>query len=326
MSKESNPPLQRHPYFVASNAQDMAKEFETKVAARIVSLSADAYSLAHRRILPSGGQLWYGLYRGEITLRFWETDFTRIQIQRAGSGLTTIGRSAVEVTAGQTCISPSDVTTAYGRGFSQFVWRVPNQVLTRKLVAITGEPIPRKLSFEPVFDRSTSHGRIFESVLTSLLTSIDHAQSESQDFLVAELESALIGTLLLNGAHNMAHLLAKPPSAAAPWQVRRVEEYLNAHWKQPFDIESIVAETGLSGRSIYRAFRRWRGYSPNEFARRQRLEHARKLLIAPGFSRTVTAVAFECGFNDVSHFSREFSKAFGQSPSEASSRRCRNGL
>ena len=57
------------------------------------------------------------------------------------------------------------------------------------------------------------------------------------------------------------------------------------------------------------------------FARQRRLEQARRLLDDREQLRTVTAVAFICGFNDVGHFSRQFSKAFGQSPSAVLSRR-----
>jgi transcriptional regulator GlxA family with amidase domain len=40
-------------------------------------------------------------------------------------------------------------------------------------------------------------------------------------------------------------------------------------------------------------------------------------------NHTVTSVAFLCGFNDVGHFSREFSKAFGEAPSAVLGRRPR---
>jgi AraC-like DNA-binding protein len=39
--------------------------------------------------------------------------------------------------------------------------------------------------------------------------------------------------------------------------------------------------------------------------------------------QTVTSVAFVCGFNDVGHFSREFSKAFGEVPSAVLGKRPR---
>ena len=314
-------PLSGHRFFVASTVSELEREFESKVAARIVYVSPDAYSLAHRCVLPAGGQLWYGVYRGNIKLQFQESDFLRVQVQLAGVGRTTVGRTAVEITGSQSCISPAQSLNEYGPGFSQFVWRVPNSVLTQRLFALAGAPVSRKLSFTPTVARSSSYAGIFESILASMLTVIDQFDGAGAELLLAELESAAIVTLLLNGHHNMSHLLTGRVNAAAPWQVRRVEEYIEAHWNQPFDIERITADTGLSGRSIYRAFRRWRGYSPNEFAKRRRLERAREILSDANTRHSVTGVAALCGFSDLSHFSREYRRAFGDSPSVRSSRR-----
>jgi len=110
---------------------------------------------------------------------------------------------------------------------------------------------------------------------------------------------------------------------AGPWQVKRVEEYIEANLDAPFNIEQIAELTGISTRSIYRAFKRSRGYSPMQFARQRRLQQARRMPEGAGQVESVTSVAFRCGFNDVSHFSRGFSKAFGESPSAVLSRRQR---
>jgi AraC-like DNA-binding protein len=97
--------------------------------------------------------------------------------------------------------------------------------------------------------------------------------------------------------------------------VRQVEEYIATNWNTPFDIEEIASLTGMSARSIYRAFKRTRGYSPKAFARQRRLQQARLLLEEDPRDQNVTSVAFACGYTDASHFSREFSKAYGEAPS-----------
>jgi AraC-like DNA-binding protein len=44
----------------------------------------------------------------------------------------------------------------------------------------------------------------------------------------------------------------------------------------------------------------------------KRLQHAKHLITNLG--KTVSEAAFECGFEDRSHFSRAFRKQFGESP------------
>jgi transcriptional regulator GlxA family with amidase domain len=121
--------------------------------------------------------------------------------------------------------------------------------------------------------------------------------------------------LISNTRHSLRHLLERDSPRSANWLVRRVEEYIETHLDKPLRIEDLVELTGSSARSIYRTFRHSRGYSPMEFTKERRLERARALLLEPESSATVTSVALSCGFADVSHFSKAFSAAFGESPS-----------
>jgi len=48
----------------------------------------------------------------------------------------------------------------------------------------------------------------------------------------------------------------------------------------------------------------------------QRLERAHRLLSDPKLcDRTLTAIAFAAGFNDLSHFQRRFRRRYGATPS-----------
>jgi len=54
--------------------------------------------------------------------------------------------------------------------------------------------------------------------------------------------------------------------------------------------------------------------SPGKWITRRRVEHAANILV--NTNQSVTEVAFESGFEDLSHFSRVFKQVTGKSPSE----------
>jgi AraC-like DNA-binding protein len=65
--------------------------------------------------------------------------------------------------------------------------------------------------------------------------------------------------------------------------------------------------------SFKREFRKHYGTSPGRWLLERRLERSASLLQNTGLS--VTEIMFECGFEDLSHFSRAFKEKFGLSPS-----------
>jgi transcriptional regulator GlxA family with amidase domain len=100
------------------------------------------------------------------------------------------------------------------------------------------------------------------------------------------------------------------------WQVRRAEAYIEAHWNEPITIASLACATAASARSIFYHFKNSRGQSPMSFVKQVRLEHAREMLETSGISRSVTAIAVDCGFGNLGHFAGDYFKRFGERPSE----------
>jgi AraC-like DNA-binding protein len=57
------------------------------------------------------------------------------------------------------------------------------------------------------------------------------------------------------------------------------------------------------------------GLTPSEYLKVCRLQAARRLLSSAALvDRSITEIAFECGFTSSAHFSTEFRKCFGTSP------------
>jgi transcriptional regulator GlxA family with amidase domain len=105
----------------------------------------------------------------------------------------------------------------------------------------------------------------------------------------------------------------RPP---ATWQVRRAEEYIDAHWNQPITIAVLTRATAASARSIFYHFKNSRGQSPMFFVKQVRLEHARQMLERGGINRSVTEIAIDCGFGNLGHFAGDYFKRFGERPSD----------
>jgi AraC-like DNA-binding protein len=316
-------PLVGHTLFKSASSADLCRDVRNHLGATcIVDPAAGVDVHANRYDLPSG-ELWYVETRTPLKVQSPDGPFMRMQIQRAGSGITYVNQQPCEVNEHQSCISPAEAVLELGAGFQQLVWRIGYDVLTRKLVALTGAPLSRGLTFEPAIQRNEPEWKAFAAILNCILANIDHASVLAPPFVLAELEEALIVSMLFNFSHNLRERLEEEVLDAGSWQVKRVEEYIEAHLDAPFDIERIAEVTGISARSIYRAFKRSRGYSPMAFARQRRLQRARQMLENADATQTVTSVAFVCGFNDVGHFSREFSKAFGEAPSAVLGKRPR---
>jgi transcriptional regulator GlxA family with amidase domain len=135
------------------------------------------------------------------------------------------------------------------------------------------------------------------------------------ELAAAEIERMMIMKFLMSHRHNYTHLLLREPPPASSAVVRMVEEYIEANWNEPIDIEAMVAVAGISARSLFRQFRKDRGYSPADFAKRVRLTRAREMIERSREAGSVMQIAFACGFQNPGHFARDYRNLFGELPS-----------
>jgi len=140
---------------------------------------------------------------------------------------------------------------------------------------------------------------------------------------VASLENMLLTYMLCGLEHNLVDFLNTTSPGAGNNQVREIEEYMEANSNNPITMKLLTQVTGLSGRSVYRAFRRYRDYTPMEFLLNVRIRLARKKLLQAIPGSMVTAIAYECGFTHLGRFSNEYKRCFGEKPGETLQRSIR---
>lgn len=88
--------------------------------------------------------------------------------------------------------------------------------------------------------------------------------------------------------------------------------WMDAHSHEPIDLESAAKEAGLSAFHFLRLFSNALGVTPHQYLVRSRLRHAARLLADD--TRSITDIAFDVGFGDLSNFVRTFHRAAGVSP------------
>ena len=77
-------------------------------------------------------------------------------------------------------------------------------------------------------------------------------------------------------------------------------------------LDTAARAVGLGRRRFTELFRDVTGESWRRYVNRLRMDYAAKLLVST--ERSVTAIAFECGFEELSHFHHSFKAGFGVSP------------
>ncbi len=94
--------------------------------------------------------------------------------------------------------------------------------------------------------------------------------------------------------------------------IGRAIEIINEDYSQQLRVEDMASDLGMSVSGFHHHFKAVTAMSPLQYQKRLRLQEARRLLL--GGELNATDVAFRVGYNDSSHFSRDYKGLFGLPP------------
>ncbi len=98
----------------------------------------------------------------------------------------------------------------------------------------------------------------------------------------------------------------------APWQLRRVTDYLAAHLAEDIPLQILSDLVKLSRSYFSRAFKISTGLAPHQWLLQARISKAKQLLLET--ERPLAQIAIDVGFADQAHFTRTFRREAGESP------------
>ncbi len=97
--------------------------------------------------------------------------------------------------------------------------------------------------------------------------------------------------------------------------MKRVVAYMeNNLGNSDVTIDDIAQAVAVSRTSLHRKMKQMMGTSPIEFLREARIRKAAKMLSTT--KRSVSEIAYACGFTDPKYFSKCFKAITGKTPSE----------
>jgi len=93
--------------------------------------------------------------------------------------------------------------------------------------------------------------------------------------------------------------------------VRAVEK-LRTSFDKPLRIEAIARELGMSFSGFHAHFKAVTNMSPLQFQKQIRLQESRRLMVSENLD--AAEAGFRVGYEDASHFSRDYKRHFGEPP------------
>ncbi|MGM8361713.1 AraC family transcriptional regulator [Flavobacterium sp. ARAG 55.4] len=97
-------------------------------------------------------------------------------------------------------------------------------------------------------------------------------------------------------------------------RINSIFNYVKDHFKEPIRLEEIAEKVSMTVPSFCRYFKKITHKTFTKFVNDYRLVHACKLLAEKPIS--ISAIAFESGFNNFSHFNKSFKEFTGKNASE----------
>jgi AraC-like protein len=262
-------PLARFPVVSTSDLEELRAGLERANAAPALELVGRARAI---RTVLNGCRLQhirlnYGWYSDALRMRFTQVELAS-QIFAIGgkAGALIKGISATIDSDHSVIVSPGEALTFTNLAESARLVLAMNPVaLATKLSAIAGKFCREPLKFDPIQRNTHPAARALRSHFLFLVEQVSTSVAPLPKLVLDEFEQSLIVMFLHANRHNYSQLLEQTPPEVAPEQVRRAEEYIEANWQRAIMLEDLAQVAGVSAFSLFRSFKKSRGYSPMQF-------------------------------------------------------------
>jgi len=101
---------------------------------------------------------------------------------------------------------------------------------------------------------------------------------------------------------------------AEPPVITKARTYIHEHQTEEISLSQVAKAVNMSSYYFCKMFKKVTGINFTDYVARVRIEKSKNLLLNPNLR--ISEIAFEVGFQSLTHFNRVFKKILGQSPTE----------
>lgn len=148
-------------------------------------------------------------------------------------------------------------------------------------------------------------------LLDAVVRLVQLADSSEEACVLIPLVKREIAFRLLMGrqGNRLRHL---PMLGAQSYRIAKAVEKLRREFDQPISIDGLAKDLGMSSSGFHHHFKTVMDMSPLQYQKLIRLQEARQLML--GQSLDASSAGYRVGYDDPSHFSKDYKKRFGISP------------
>ena len=281
----------------------------------MINLYEDIKSKNHYNKFEIGGLL-FAEYKCPLEEKFvgiWtHTDYLVHVVSGKKTWYTTDGSFTAE--AGQSLYfkkGAAIVEQFFNEEFCLLLFFVPDDFIRSVVKEYAGEP--EKAFEKTALNESTirvSSDIALEVFFQSMMTYFSGMERPSEALLRLKLKELILGILVSKQNPKLSAYFNSIGNNEAP----SVSEIMESNFRYNLSLENFAELCHRSLSSFKRDFQKIYNESPGRWILNKRLEYSAVLLRNNHLN--ISQVVFECGFEDLSHFSRAFKSRFGVSPTQ----------
>jgi AraC-like DNA-binding protein len=222
-------------------------------------------------------------------------------------------------------VSPGQALMVSSPGLSRRRWEGPcdllnimieREALEHFLSRDAADGVPDLLDRRPLTLIDLNQAITLTRFVETMIQDLTHDRPAFQEpVLGLHAEHVLVMLLVKSLNAQTDQIKADEKSTIAPYYVRRAERFMRAHFAGLITPPDLAKASGVSMRTLYYGFKKYRNLTPTQYLKDMRLIQARRMLIeAQSEGGRIATIASMVGYENRSQFARDYREHFGETP------------